>query len=166
MNKLHFFIVLWIFNNILKGTRFFGVKRKLLNSIGVKIGEDTKIVGPINIGRALNVEIGSNNWIGTNLTIHGNGKVVIGNNNDFAPDITILTGTHEIDNSERRAGKGVNLEYAIGSGNWIGAKATLVNGCTIGNGVVIGACSLVTKSCEDNSLYLGLPAKKVKELGT
>jgi len=51
MEKLRFFVVMWISNTILKGTRFFEIKRKLFNSICIKVGENTKIVGPINIGR-------------------------------------------------------------------------------------------------------------------
>lgn len=91
------------------------------------------------------------------MTIHRNGIVKIADNNHFVPDITILTGSHEIGNHYRRAGDGVKLEYKIGSGNWIGAESTLVNGCQIGDGVIVRACALVTKDCEDDHLYLAVP---------
>lgn len=164
MDKVLFKIALWACNSIFKGTRFFGIKRKIFNSIGIIVGDNTKVVGPINISRVAKLEIGDNNWIGTNLTIHGNGKVVIGDNNDFGPDITILTGTHEIGTHKRRAGKGVTLDYVFGNGNWIGAKSTFINGSGTSHGVIIGACSLVTKNTESNSLYIGTPARKMREL--
>lgn len=34
--------------------------------------------------------IGANCWIGRNLTVHGNGSVIIGDNCDIAPDVTFL----------------------------------------------------------------------------
>ena len=164
MKKLIFFVILNFCNYFLKGTRFFNLKRSLFNFIGIKVGKGTKIVGPLNISRNLKLEIGSGNWIGTNLTIHGNGKLIIGKNNDIAPEVTILTGSHEIGDKNRRAGKGKSFEYYIGNGNWIGAKSTLINGCNIGNGVIIGTCSLVNNDTDDNSIYLGIPAKKYKML--
>ncbi|MET2118860.1 acyltransferase [Enterococcus faecium] len=164
MDKVLFKIALWACNSIFKGTRFFGIKRKIFNSIGIIVGENTKIVGPVNISRVAKLEIGKNNWIGANLTIHGNGSVFIGDNNDFAPEVTILTGSHEIGSHHRRAGEGISFQYRIGNGNWIGAKSTLINGCSLGDGVIIGASALVTKDCEDDFLYVGVPAKKTKKL--
>lgn len=110
------------------------------------------------------MEVGKNNWIGANLTIHGNGNVLIGDNNDFAPQITILTGSHEIGSHYRRAGEGVRFLCKVGNGNWIGANSSLINGCSLGDGIVIGASALVTKDCEDDFLYAGVPAKKIKKL--
>ncbi|KAA0548459.1 acyltransferase [Bacillus sp. BGMRC 2118] len=164
IKTIKFHLLLTFLNTFLTGTRFFILKRSILNCIGINVGKGSCIVGPIKVGRIAKLEIGKDCWIGANFTVHGNGKVKINNNCDIGPDVTIITGSHEIGSKERRAGKGVTWIYNIGSGTWIGAKATISNGSNIGNGVVIGACSLITKDCEDNSLYLGSPAKKVKEL--
>ncbi|GMK41162.1 hypothetical protein PCCS19_42180 [Paenibacillus sp. CCS19] len=132
--------------------------------IGITVGVGSKVVGPLTISSEASLAIGSNCWIGTNLRIHGNGKIAIGDNNAFAPDITIITGSHLMGDSSQRAGKGIHWDYTIGDGNWIGAKSTLSNGVKIENGVMIGACSLVTKNCESDGLYVGLPAKRVRDL--
>ena len=87
-------IVIFIVNHVLNGTRFFAAKRRLLRSIGYEIGENTKIVGPIHNTGTL--RIGANCWIGCNLTVHGNGTVTIGDNCDIAPDVTFLTGGHQM----------------------------------------------------------------------
>lgn len=164
IKAFRFYLMLGFINTFLKGTHFFNLKRKLLNSVGVKVGNNSKIVAPINIGRIAVLEIGENCWINRDFSVEGNGKVFIGNNCDIAPEVSILTGSHEIGDYSRRAGRGVTWTYTIGNGTWIGARTTILNNANIGNGVVIGAASLINKQCEDNAVYVGSPAKKIKEL--
>ncbi|WP_335644172.1 acyltransferase [Arthrobacter crystallopoietes] len=45
---------------------------------------------------------------------------------------------------------------------WIGARATILPGVTIGPGAIIAAGAVVTKDCEPHTLYAGNPAKPVK----
>ena len=154
-------IVICTVNHILNGTRFFTSKRKLLRSIGYEIGKGTKIVGPIyNTGTLC---IGANCWLGCNLTVHGNGTVTIGDNCDIAPDVTFLTGGHQIGDHSRRAGKGESYHIAVGSGVWIGGRATILRNTRIGDGSVIAACACVPKDVPPNTLVAGVPAKVMKE---
>lgn len=55
-------------------------------------------------------------------------------------------------------------KITVGDGCWIGTNVTILPGVNIRNGCVIGAGSLVTKDCEPNGLYVGVPAKRIKEL--
>ena len=157
--------VIWLVNKVFAGTspHLFEAKRVLLNSIGYSIGKGTKIVGPIYCTGQLS--IGENCWIGTKFTIHGNGKVIIGNNLDFGPEVTILTGTHKIEGSQHRAGQGMNCTIEIEDGSWIGAKSILLNAITIGKGSVIAAGAVVCKSVSPNTLVGGVPAKEIRRLG-
>ncbi len=151
-------------NKLYAGTnvKHFEKKRKLLISIGYTIGEGTKIVGPIDCTGVLT--IGNNCWIGKNFVVHGNGKVIIGDNCDVAPDVTILTGGHEIGNEERRAGHGYIKDVNIGAGCWICSRSTILAGVTVGQGVVIGACACVNKDVDNNTMVCGVPAKLIKRL--
>ena len=108
--------------------------------LGFEIGEGTKIVGPIYCTGKLTV--GKQCWLGTGLTVHGNGNVVIGDCCDIAPEAAFLTGGHAIGNNERRAGEGETYRITVGDGVWIGARATLMKDITIGDGAVIAACAL------------------------
>ena len=51
----------------------------------------------------------------------------------------------------------------IGNNVWLGAKATIMYGKHIGDGVIIGANSVVTRDVEDNMIAAGSPAKVIKE---
>lgn len=45
----------------------------------------------------------------------------------------------------------------------VGTGSTILPGVNIGDGSSVGACSLIVKDCEENSIYVGVPAKKLKE---
>ncbi len=153
---------LFLVNRIFVGTRYYSIKRNLLNSIGYEIGKNTKVVGPIyNTGRLI---VGDNCWIGKNLIVNGNGTVIIEDNCDVAPDVTFLTGGHKIGDDSRRAGEGEKYTVLVKSGSWIGARSTLGKNITIGKGCVIGACACVLKNVEDNCLVGGVPAKVIRRL--
>jgi len=153
---------LWLVNHVYVGTRCFEKKRKLLNSIGYEIGEGTKVVGPIfNTGKLV---VGRNCWIGRDLRIEGNGSVIIGDSCDIAPSVTFLTGGHEIGDSNRRAGDGHIYTIHIGSGTWIGARATIGRNVTVGSGSVVAACACVMSSVNENTMVGGVPAKVIKIL--
>lgn len=49
----------------------------------------------------------------------------------------------------------------IGHGAWIGDSVIILPNVDIGNGAIIGAGSVVTKSVEPYSIYVGNPAKKI-----
>ena len=162
LKGLHYRINIFLVNKVFKGTRFFEIKRKLLNKVGYQIGEGTKVVAPITCTGKLIV--GKNCWLGKNLLINGNGIVTIGDNCDIAPEVTFQTGGHEIGEAYRRAGKGCIYSQTIGSGTWIGGRSTILNNTNIGNSCVIAACACVVKDVPDNSLVGGVPAKLIRSL--
>lgn len=157
-------IALFLVNRVFAGTNnsFFDVKRSLLRSIGYHIGSNTKIVGPIFCTGSLT--IGRDCWIGTNLTVCGNGTVILGDRIDVGPYVTFVTGTHKIGTSERRAGEGYNCVQSIGDGCWIGAKSIFVNNISIGTSCVVAASACVCKTIPPNLLIGGIPAKIIKSL--
>lgn len=153
---------MFLINHIYSGPGKFEKKRKILNSMGYEIGEGTKVVGPIFCSTSL--KIGKNCWIGKNFMCNGNGKVVIGDNCDIAPEVSFQTGGHKIGTPERRAGEGVRFSQKVGNGTWIGARTTIIGETEIGNSCVVASCACVNKDVPDNTLVGGVPARKIREL--
>lgn len=154
--------VLTMINHVFPGTNFFSCKRRLLRSIGYEIGENTKIVAPIECTGSLS--IGKNCWVGKNLKVNGNGTVRIGDNCDIGPEVTFQTGGHEIGSPDRRAGDGKVFHQTVGNGTWIGGRATILGNRAIGSSCVIAGCACVVNDVEDNTLVGGVPAKLIREL--
>lgn len=104
------------------------------------------------------VEISYKSSIGAGFKIsHGNGIVihpnaVIGKNCSVLQQVTI--GNNPL--------KDRNLVAHIGDNCFLGAGAKIIGPVTIGNDVVVGAQSVVTRDVPDNSIAVGIPAK-IKE---
>lgn len=75
-----------------------------------------------------------------------------------------MLSTHDIGDKTLRAGKYIQKSVIVEDGVWIGANATILPGVTIAEGCIIGAGALVNKSTEPNGLYVGVPAKRIKDL--
>lgn len=91
-------------------------------------------------------------------------KITIGENCNIAMDVLFCTSTHKFGDVNRRAGKPYGKPIIISDGCWIGARTTILPGVTIGEGCIIAAGSVVTKDCEPNSIYMGVPAKRAKKI--
>ena len=51
----------------------------------------------------------------------------------------------------------------IGKHVWLGASSVIMKGVNIGNGSIVGMCSLVTKNIPSNCVVAGIPSQIVKE---
>ncbi|MBR3949190.1 MAG: hypothetical protein IKJ84_00790 [Oscillospiraceae bacterium] len=153
---------LFLVNHILVGTRCYARKRKLLNQVGFSLGEGTRVVGPVYCTGGLTT--GTDCWLGPKLSIYGNGTVVLEDNCDIGPEVSFLTGSHEIGDAQRRAGTGKNETIRVGAGCWIGGGSMVLGGYRIGKGSVVGAFSCVTEDLPENSLCCGTPARVIRAL--
>lgn len=59
-------------------------------------------------------------------------------------------------------GKEIIGEVLIKEGAFIGMNSTILPGITIGKNCIIGSGSVVTRDTEDDSVYVGVPAKRIK----
>jgi len=157
-------ICLFLINTFLSTTNFFPLKRHLLRISGFDIGKGTKVVGPVHIGTCAKLSIGSNCWVGSGITVYGNGIVIVGDNCDLAPDVGFVTGSHTKGTADRRAGEGVSYKIEIGNGCWIGARVTIMGDVLILNSSIIGSCSLVHKNIPSNVIAAGVPAKIINNI--
>ena len=67
--------------------------------------------------------------------------------------------SHEVDDPDfRPVGKEVQLDDRV----WVGARAIILPGVHLGEGCIVGAGSVVTKSFPPFSVVVGNPAKVVK----
>ena len=105
------------------------------------------------------VTIGKNCWIGPNVVLDGSGGgLMIGDHVDISAGVHIYTH-HTV---QRAISGGVaDVEYAptrIGSRVYIGPNSIIQKGITVGDGVVIGAMSLVNRDVPSNTKVWGIPA--------
>ena len=137
---------------------------KRLKQLFKQCGQNVFIESGFHCDYADKIELGDHVFINVNCTILDAGKVIIGNDALIGPNVQILAVTHDIDPVLREEKHNYAQDISIGNNVWITAGVIILGGVVIGDNAVIGAGSVVCKDVEANSLYLGNPAKKVKEI--
>lgn len=140
----------------------------------VQIGDDSNIMlnarldcWPSYAGVKLQPRliIGNRTQLGLNFTAICSDDLLIGDDVLIAGGVIITTQNHgtnpESENSYQRQPL-VSAPVRICDGCWIGERAVILPGVTIGEKSIIGANSVVTKSIPAYSIAVGMPAKVVK----
>ncbi|NCT37386.1 acyltransferase [Bacillus sp. EB93] len=124
----------------------------------------TRNIAPRCFFGGRNVVIGRECFINYGCFFENSDLIEIGNSCSIGMEVMFCNATHEIGNTSNRAGKYYGKPIRVGDGCWIGTRAIIMPGVTIGEGCIIAAGAVVTKDCEPNGLYAGVPAKRIKEL--
>jgi len=104
------------------------------------------------------LELGSG-YCNSNIKIRCKKSIKIGNNVAISHDVTIMdSDAHIILNGDSEMTKPI----IIGDNVWIGTKATILKGVTIGNNSIIAAGSVVTNDVPKNCIAAGVPARIIK----
>nr|WP_048421919.1 DapH/DapD/GlmU-related protein [Mycolicibacterium obuense] len=113
----------------------------VLRIFGARIGAGVLIRHQVKIHWPWKLEVGANSWIGEEVWILNLEHVTIGSNTCISQGVLICTGSHD-----RRSPtfEFDNAPIVIGDSVWVAARATVLRGTRIGDGVTIGATVVVT----------------------
>jgi maltose O-acetyltransferase len=137
------------------------LRRRLLRLAGFKIG--AKVTGLKQFRSQSNrVSIGDGSFVNAGCQFEGFGHIDIGRDVFLGPQVMILTSTHDIDEDGQVDRNPTAKPVQIGDRCWLGARATVLPGVTIGEGTIIGAGSVVTKDCKPGAVYVGVPARQLR----
>lgn len=150
----------------------------LIRSEGrIKIGDDVLLdpsggrVIELSVGQGATLSIGNDVYINHGVSITCNIQITIGDGCLIAPDVMIMDDDgHPTDwktrhdywptTPETRLGAPVHLGKTV----WLGARAIVLKGVTIGDGAVVAAGAVVTHSFPPRTLVAGVPARVVRSL--
>jgi len=139
-------------------------RKILLEKLTEKKLNNVFIQPPFYCDYGINLDFGANIFMNFNCTILDCAKVKIGSNTMFGPNVQIYTPMHPIDAKERITWKEYAISVTVGENCWIAGNVTILPGVTIGDNVIIGAGSVVTKNIPSNSIAVGNPCKVIKNL--
>ncbi len=128
--------------------------------LGVQIGKHSHIQMGVRMYSPYKIRIGDNCSIGNNSLLDGRRGIKIGNNVDLAGYVKILTLGHDLDDPEYgTVGAAVSIEDHAS----IFTGASVLPGVIVGEGSAVGLNAVVTKSTEPWKIYVGNPAKFVRD---
>ncbi len=110
------------------------------------------------------ISVGKNFFANYNCTIIDVAKVTIGDNCQFAPNVSIYTAGHPLHPEIRNTLYEYGIHVTIGNNVWIGGNSVVLPGVNIGDNCVIGAGSVVTKDIPPWSLAAGNPCRVIRKI--
>jgi len=144
---------------------FHTIRLFIYRLMGMKIGSRSAIHMMARIYDPRNIVIGEGTLIGEKATLDGRkqlpnsqGGLEIGNHVDIASEVMIWTSEHDIHSEDM---KPIEAKVTIGDYVFIGPRAIILPGVTVGKGAIIAAGAIVTKDVAPGSIVAGTPAKEI-----
>lgn len=132
------------------------------NVYKVDLGKNAVLYYGAEIRAPWNLHIGEGSIIGDLSILDARNGIFIGNNVNFSTGVWIWTLQHDI-SSKNFGVEGQGKPVTIGDRAWLSSRVTVLPGSKIGEGSVVAAGAVVTKSIESFSIWGGIPAKKIGE---
>ncbi len=143
------------------------LRRFFYRLAGMKIGQGSTLHLLTRIYDPRHITIGNDTIIGEKATLDGRrqlpnskGGVTIGNHVDIASDVMIWSSEHDINDLDFKA---IEEPVVIKDYVFIGPRAIILPGVTIGKGAIVAAGAVVTKDVADYQIVGGVPAKVIGE---
>lgn len=140
-------------------------REKLMKEMFAEVGEGCYIEPPFhsNFGGG-HVHFGKNIYANFNLTMVDDTHIYVGDYTMIGPNVIIATAGHPILPELREQSYQYNMPVHIGRNCWLGAGVIVLPGITIGDNVVVGAGSVVTKDLPSNVIAVGNPCRILREV--
>lgn len=161
LRSILFEFKLYICNNIIAVVPSHGFRNWFYSHImKFHIGKNSTFLMRCHFDFTNGIHMGENSAVNARCRIDNRGGVHIGDNVSISSDVIVLTADHDMDtpNFQGRA-RPVTFEDYV----WVGTRAMIMPGVTIGKGAVVAAGAIVTKDVAPYNVVAGIPAKFVKE---
>lgn len=139
------------------------IRRFFYRAAGMKIGNGSTIHMQAKFYKPSGIQIGKDTIIGEGVVMDGRDTIRIGDHVDFASEVMIYNAEHDIHSSDFHA---ITAPVTIEDYVFIGPRAVILPGVTLGKGSVVGAGAVVTKNVEPFKIVGGVPAKEIGERQT
>lgn len=135
----------------------------VVTATDLQIGDDFKVWSGHRttlIGGWGRLRIGDRVFVNVGTTLLAVQEIVVGDDVAFANEVYVMdSNSHGVEGRSH-----VQAPIRIGDGTWLGARAMVLPGVTIGKRVLVAAGAVVTRDVPDDVLVAGNPARVVRSL--
>jgi maltose O-acetyltransferase len=142
------------------------IRWRIMKAAGINMPR-CYVAAPIKLGGHLpSLTIGHECFINCNvyLCAEKEAPIIIGNKCSIAPYVCFMVHGHESIWNEEKGRFPIRKPITVHDKCWIGVRAVILGGVTLGEGAVVAAGAVVTKDVEPYTLVGGVPAKLIKRL--
>lgn len=133
----------------------------------LRCGSGASISPDVSFAEAERIEIGDRVTLGSRCHIWAGpsrGRIVIGDDCLFGPEVILTAAGYRFNDGSPVTRQPMDeADVVIGRDVWFGARAMVLAGVTIGDGAIVGAGAVVTKSVPAGAIVVGQPARVVGE---
>eukprot|EP00123_Amoebidium_parasiticum_P022318 comp8522_c0_seq1/m.3829 comp8522_c0_seq1/g.3829 ORF comp8522_c0_seq1/g.3829 comp8522_c0_seq1/m.3829 type:complete len:217 (-) comp8522_c0_seq1:116-766(-) len=139
-------------------------REEIMKKLFGPTGKNAYFEPPIRVDYGKNLSVGDNFYCNFGCVFLDCAPITIGDNCMLAPNVQFYPATHPLDPVIRTAGWEYALPIKVGHNVWIGGSTIINPGVTIGDNVVIGSGSVVTKDIPDNVVAAGNPCRVIRKI--
>lgn len=166
MSRFLFYLRLYLNNHVVGALPFHGLRVLWYRHVmGICIERNANIqLGALFYGNTIaKVRIGEETLVGPRCVFNASAAIELGNNVRLAHAVEFYTADHDPDDPDfsMRADP-----IRVGHEVWIGSRATILRGVTIGDGAIIATGAVVTRSVEPFTIVAGVPARPIGKRST
>ena len=133
-----------------------------LKLFGAKIGKNIKVYGNFTVvGHPKKLTLEDNITINEGVFLNCRDFLSIKKNSRLSAYVKIFTTALDTNSISRQH---ISKKTTIEENVWLASNSLISYGVTVGKNSIIAASSVVTNDVDENSLYAGMPAKKIKTL--
>jgi maltose O-acetyltransferase len=123
------------------------------------VGEGVVIRPLFRCDYGYNIRLGSGVFVNFGCIFLDVVGIAVGDGCQIGPAVQVLTADHPRDPALRRQGFESGKPVRIGRNVWIGGRAIILPGVTVGDDAIIGAGSVVTRDVPTGATVAGNPAR-------
>jgi acetyltransferase-like isoleucine patch superfamily enzyme len=129
-----------------------------LSGGSVRIGEWCEVRSGVRIMVGGELEVRGQNLLSWGMVVHCNEAIVLDRQSTFGEYVTISDSAHEHVEDGWHLDQLRTAPVRVGADTWVGAKATITRGVTVGDRCTVAGSAVVTRDVPDDHLAAGIPA--------
>ncbi len=130
------------------------------------LGRDVRLAPNVSFANAERISLGDAVQVGARCSLWAGRTtswIRVGARTTFGPECFVTAADYGLAAGQRITDQPMaERDITIGADCWIGTRAILTAGISIGDGAVIGAGSVVTKDVPAGAIAVGVPARVVR----
>ncbi|QEG01055.1 Putative acetyltransferase [Stieleria maiorica] len=132
----------------------------ILRFFGARVDWTAHVYGSAKIWLPANLTMGAHSCLGPRVNCYCMDQITLADRAIVSQDSTLCAGSHDISDADFQL---ITRPIVIGERAWVAAEVFVGPGVTVGRGAVLGARAVLFKNAIENGIYVGNPAKLVKE---